>query len=47
MGNSSENKPIVLITGITGLIGTKLAQTFISQYTVVGTVVGLDVKPSE
>ena len=43
MGNSSENKPIVLITGITGLIGTKLAQTFVSQYT----VVGLDVKRSE
>jgi len=43
MGNSSENKPIVLITGITGLIGTKLAEAFVSQYT----VVGLDVKRSE
>jgi nucleoside-diphosphate-sugar epimerase len=42
MGNSSENKPIVLITGITGLIGTKLADAFASQYT----VVGLDVKRS-
>jgi universal stress protein family protein len=31
------------ITGITGLIGTKLAEAFVSQYT----VVGLDVKPSE
>jgi len=43
MENSSETKPIVLITGSSGLIGAKLAQAFSSQYT----VVGLDLKRSD
>lgn len=40
MKNDLEGKPVVLITGSVGLIGTRLSQAFSPDYT----VIGLDVK---
>lgn len=36
MTDNSRNKPLLLITGSTGLIGSRLIDTFIDDYTIVG-----------
>ncbi|MBW3599167.1 MAG: NAD-dependent epimerase/dehydratase family protein, partial [Planctomycetes bacterium] len=40
---SGERKPVVLMTGSSGLIGTRVAQALEERYQ----VVGLDVKPPD